>query len=250
MVNTIPDLHFIGDSQTFALYTYEPVGEADQNDLFSGQDEVINGYRRKDNITNATLASYRAIYNDQGIEKEDIFFYVYGLLHSEEYKTNYKSDLAKQLPKIPHVKDFWGFSAAGRQLSDLHINYESVDPFPITEVSRSEVGSDFDFYRIRKLSFGSRSDKSTLTFNDHISLTGIPDDTFKYQVNGRSALEWIIDRYQVRTHKDSQISNDPNKYSEEVEDPRYILDLIKRIVTVSVETVRIIRGLPPLDIIG
>lgn len=132
MVDSLPDLESISKAQWFALYTYEPV-ELDPNDLLSLVDDptLINGYRRKDNITKATLKSFRTIYSDQKLTKEDIFFYVYGLLHSGQYKEKYSADLAKLLPRIPKVKDFWGFSKSGRALSELHLNYESVEPYPL-----------------------------------------------------------------------------------------------------------------------
>ena len=233
----------------FGLYTYEPTEEGTQGGLFDEIDgEVIEGYRRKDNITDATLSSYQGFYEDTKIGKDDIFFYVYGLLHSPMYKEQYKADLMKMLPRIPKVKDFWGFSKSGRALADLHLNYETVEPYPLEEVTTGRVDDEYDFYRVKKLSFASRKDRSKIIYNANISLSGIPEEVYGYQVNGKSALEWILDRSQVTTHKDSQITNDPNDYSREVGDPRYIIDLSKRIVTVSVETSRIVTALPTLDI--
>nr|WP_271396309.1 type ISP restriction/modification enzyme [Neomicrococcus lactis] len=249
IVDTLPDLHLIGDAQTFALYSYERISDGEQPDLLESATGVIDGYRRRDNITDATLASFRALYDDPKIEKENIFFYVYGLLNSEEYKGKYKADLAKMLPRIPKVKDFWGFSNSGRQLADLHLNYETVEPYPLEESAHGIPTDDFDFYRVQKISFGSRTDKSRIVYNSNITLKGIPEEALEYQVNGKSALEWIIERYQVTTHKDSQIRNDPNDYSRELGDHRYIVDLIKRVVTVSLETMHIIERLPSLEII-
>lgn len=140
----------------------------------------------------------------------------------------------------------------GRGLADLHLNYETVEPYALEEISTgsiTEVSDEaYDFYRVNKLSFGARKDRLRIIYNARITLAGIPEEAFDYQVNGKSALEWIIDRYQVTTHKDSQITNDPNDYCREVGNPRYILDLIKRIVTVSVETNRIVANLPELEI--
>ncbi|WP_159824399.1 DEAD/DEAH box helicase [Arthrobacter sp. 9AX] len=236
--------------QCFSLYTYEPSVENAQEDLFANAEEIgVDGYRRKDNITDSTLSAYRSFYEDSQISKEDIFYYVYGLLHSPTYKARFKADLVKMLPRIPKVKNFWGFSGAGRQLADLHLNYETVEPYAVKEIVQGEPAGDlYDFYRVRKLSFGARKDRSRIVYNQRITLAGIPDEAFDYQVNGKSALEWVIDRYQVTTHKDSQITNDPNDYCREVGNPRYILDLIKRIVTVSVETNKIIANLPALEI--
>jgi predicted helicase len=242
-----------GGNQSFPLYTYEAVAEGAQGDLFTTFDAdsaIVEGYRRKDNITDATLTAYRGFYEESQIGREDIFFYVYGLLHSPAYKEQYRADLMKMLPRIPKVKDFWGFSTRGRDLAALHLNYETVEPYPLEEIVQGAPGDDqYEFYRVTKLSFGARKDHSRIIYNRGITLAGIPDEAYAYQVNGKSALEWIIERYQVTTHKDSRITNDPNAYCREVGDPRYILDLIKRMVTVSVETNRIVAGLPDLDIV-
>lgn len=249
IVDKLPDLHSIGDAQCFSLYTYEPLSSEAQGDLFTEHtSDVIDGYRRKDNITDATLVTYCGFYEDVQIGKEDIFYYVYGLLHSPTYKDQFKADLMKMLPRIPKVKDFWEFSSAGRKLADLHLNYETVQPYPLEEITSGSVGDEYEFYQVRKLSFGSRKDRSKIIYNQNVALNGIPDQAYEYQVNGKSALEWIIDRYQITTHKDSQITNNPNDYSREVGEPRYIIDLIKRIVTVSVETNRIVADLPALEI--
>lgn len=249
MHNMIPALTPNGGNQCFSLYAYEPVNLEAQGGLFDEIDsDVVEGYRRKDNVTDATLSSYRGFYEDPKIGKEDIFFYVYGLLHSPMYKEQYKADLAKMLPRIPKTKDFWGFSASGRKLADFHLNYEKVAPYPLEENITGTIGDEYAFYQVRKLSFGSRKDRTKIIYNSNITLAGIPDEVYEYQVNGKSALEWIIDRYQITTHKDSQITNDPNEYSKEIGNPRYILDLIKRIVTVSVETNKIVANLPVLEI--
>ena len=248
----LPSLGAATGLQVMGLYTYEQVPEGELA-VPEADEIVVDGYRRKDNITDATLTTYRGFYEDASISKEDIFYYVYGLLHSPTYKKTYKADLMKMLPRIPKVKDFCSFSTAGRQLAKLHLNYETVEPYALEEVSASSVPDDkdmqYDYYRVSKMSFGSRKDRSRIIYNSHITLEGIPEGALDCQVNGKSALEWILDRYQVTTHKDSQITNDPNDYSREVGDPRYIIDLIKRIVTVSVETNSIVAALPALDIV-
>ncbi|WP_426302046.1 DEAD/DEAH box helicase [Arthrobacter sp. R-11] len=248
MVGLLPDLNILTANQCFTLYTYEPVPEGELP-LVSGDAVVLDGYVRKDNITDATLTAYRGFYEDPAISKESVFYYVYGLLHSPTYKEKYKADLVKMLPRIPKVKDFWGFSKAGRDLADLHLNYETVEPHALEEIVKGAPGDDeYEFYRVNKMSFGARKDRSRIIYNSNITLAGIPEEVFDYQVNGKSALEWILDRYQVTTHKDSQIVNDPNDYSREVDDPRYILDLIKRVVTVSLNTNRIVADLPKFEI--
>jgi predicted helicase len=249
ITDVIPDLEMVAHAQGFSLFTYEPVPEGEL-DLELGSQVVVDGYVRRDNITDETLTSYRGLYEDGQIGKEDIFYYVYAVLHSPAYKEQYRADLMKMLPRIPRVKDFWGYSQAGRALAKLHLDYETVMPYPLEEITKGAPGGDeYDFYRVNKLSFPSRKDHSSIVYNQRVTLAGIPDEAYDYQVNGKSALEWIIDRYQVSTHKDSQITNDPNDYCREIGNPRYVLDLIKRIVTVSVETTRIVAQLPALEIV-
>jgi predicted helicase len=253
MTATVPALTPNGGNQCFSLYAYDRLVGDEQGDLFEDPDSVVvAGYRRRDNITDTTLATYSAFYEDTELKKEDIFYYVYGLLHSPVYREQYRSDLVKMLTRIPKVKDFWAFSQAGRQLAELHLNYETVQPFALEEISSGSIAgvSDeaFDFYRVNKLSFGARKDRSRIIYNPRITLAGIPDEAFDYKVNGKSALEWIVDRYQVTTHKESQITNDPNDYCREVGNPRYIVDLVKRIVTVSLETNKIVASLPTLEV--
>jgi predicted helicase len=252
ITDLIPDLEMISKAQCFSLYTYDALPEGEFPMLAEGE-TLVEGYRRRDNVTDATLTSYCGFYKDLAISKEDIFYFVYGLLHHSTYREIYKADLMKMLPRIPKVTNFWGFSSAGRALAKLHINYETIAPHPLVETRKSEAPQDrdsqFDFYRVDKMSFLGRKDRSGVVYNSEITLTGIPETAYDYQVNGKSAIEWILDRYQVTTHKESQIINDPNDYSREVDDPRYVIDLLARIVTVSLETVRIVAALPPLDIL-
>ncbi|KUM37465.1 DEAD/DEAH box helicase [Arthrobacter sp. EPSL27] len=254
LTDQLPDLHAIGDTQCFSLYTYEPAPEGELA-LELGTSVALDGYIRRDNITDATLVTYRGFYEDSDISKEDIFYYVYGVLHSPIYKEQYKADLMKMLPRIPKVKDFRNFSTAGRELADLHLNYETVEPYPLEEILNGAAiptglvtDEAYDFYSVTKMSFGARKDRSSIIFNSRITLAGIPAEAFDYQVNGKSAVEWILERYQVTTHKDSQITNNPNSYCREVGNPRYILDLIRRIVTVSLASMKIVGQLPDLDI--
>ena len=193
------------------------------------------------------------------ITKDDIFFYVYGLLHSPDYRETYAADLKKSLPRIPLVEDLWPFVKAGRDLSELHLGYESVTPYPLDGLDTLPLpGTDpYDFYRVEKMAFAKVrdpetkklvADRSTVKYNSQITLSGIPEEAYRYQLGSRSAVEWIIDRYQVKTDKASGIVNDPNDWSKEVSDPRYIIDLLARIVTVSLETMSIVDALPPLAI--
>ncbi|TFC37679.1 type ISP restriction/modification enzyme [Cryobacterium sp. TMT2-42-4] len=252
ITDSVPNLHLIHTGSAYSLYTYEPLPEGTFPMLNDG-DEIVDGYIRRENVTDATLDAYRTRFPEVSLNKEDIFYYVYGLLHSPTYRDAYKADLMKMLPRIPKVADFWGFSRAGRDLAGLHLGYEGVAPHTLTETSKAAAPTEreeqFDYYSVGKMSFLGRKDRSGIIYNSQIIITGIPEAAYDYQVNGKSAIEWILDRYQVTTHKESQIINDPNDYSREVDDPRYIIDLLARIVTVSLETVGIVAALPPIDVL-
>jgi predicted helicase len=250
ITDAIPNLHLHDTGQCFPLYLYEkpkakPKG---QSALFDGNTD--SEYRRKDAITDAALKSFRTHYGDPAISKEDIFCYVYGVLHSPEYKRRFASDLKKMLPRIPMTPDFHAFSSAGRELAKWHLDYESVEPYPLQEASDRFDFDQKDQYRICKMTFGKKDgkpDKSVIVYNSHIALTAIPLEAYEYVVNGKPALEWIMERYQLTRDPDSQIANDPNDYSD---DPAYILNLVKRIVRVSLETVRIVNNLPALNTVA
>jgi predicted helicase len=246
--NQVIDIQAIANGQCFPLYYYE---EGPNGDMFSGARP--DGLVRRDAINDAALAKFRKVYVDNNLVKEDMFYYVYGILHSPEYRSRFEADLKKQLPRIPYAKDFWAFSKAGRELARWHLNYETVEPYPLGQAGELDLG-DAVLYRVQKMAFARKrvdgkltEDKTTLVYNSRIALTGIPSETHEYIVNGKSALEWVIERYQVSTDKDSGIVNDPNEWATEHNDPAYILNLVKRVVRVSVETVRIVNSLPPLQ---
>ncbi|HEX5853690.1 MAG TPA: DEAD/DEAH box helicase [Solirubrobacteraceae bacterium] len=245
ITSIMPSHDFVEKGQCFPRFFYEPATNSDT--LFTEHD-VIDGYRRRDAITDETLASYQSHY-DNGVTKEDIFYYIYGLLHSPTYKQRYAADLKKMIPRIPMVADFRGFSDAGRRLAAWHLNYEEVDPWPLDEVASAGVQNS---YRVEKMRFGKDAkavDKTRITYNTHLTLAGIPEEAYRYEVNGKSAIEWIMDRYQVKTDRDSGIVNDPNDWALEHENPRYIVDLVKRIVSVSMATVDIVERLPDLELL-
>ena len=285
MTDLLPDLHTMGTTQTFPLYTWEPLSptSGSEPDLFadlatsseSRADEaatassldfsrpigdqipiILDGYRRVDNVTDATLASYREHYGDAGITKEDIFFYVYALLHHPEYRDRYEDDLKKMLPHIPRAAGFRTYASVGRELADLHVNYERVEPYPSVqeEASLHAPADPWERYRIgeRKMRFpklGRRDkDVTRLEYNDYVTLTGIPAPAQGYSISGRSPLEWIIDRYHVKTDKASGIVNDPNDFLREQGHPDAVVDLIKRLVTVSMRTQELLATLPKLEI--
>ncbi len=237
----VPDLHMQSTSQCFPLYWYdEPSGDG-----LLGRSEPV----RHDAITDESLTVFHEAYGDASITKEDIFFYVYGLLHSPEYRRRFANNLKKELPRIPLAKDFRAFEEAGRKLGELHVNYESVEPWPVEEVGSSENPG-----RTEKMAWGKVRDKETgklvkdftvLKVSDSLTLRGIPERAQEYVVNGKSALGWLVDRYKVTTDKKSGIVNDPNLYAPD--NPRYIVDLVESVITVSLETLDIVDSLPPLN---
>jgi predicted helicase len=154
------------------------------------------------------------------------------------------------MPRIPYTGDFWSFSKAGRKLAELHLNYEKVKPYPVKEQKDELDLDDKKLYLVDKMRFGKTGkeiDKTKIQYNNHITLTGIPIEAYDYIISGRSAIEWLFDRYQLKRDKDSGIQNNPNDWSKEHDDPKYIINLLKSVITVSVETMKIVNGLPPLN---
>jgi predicted helicase len=253
IVDSLPNLHLISGGQCFPLYFYEKAADtgASNGALFSENEATADaeGYVRREAITDTALENFRRHYGDRSITKEDIFYYVYGVLHSPEYRSRFAADLKKVLPRVPYAPDFWTFSKAGRYLAYWHLNYETAEPWPVEEDAKPQGDlNDLAYYRVEKMRFasagGREKDKSVIVFNGRITLRGIPLEACDYVVNGKSAIEWVMERYQVSTDSDSGIKNDPNDWSD---DPRYIVDLLKRIVRVSLETVKIVNGLPALQ---
>lgn len=237
----VPNYHSLDTCMVFPLFTYEA---SDTLAIDGGED--VGGHRRVENITDATLAEYRrAVGSD--VTKEDIFFYVYGILHSTDYRAQFAADLKKMLPRIPKVKAFAAFADAGRELAELHLNFETVRPYPVVETFAPNAKLRVE--KMRYLKRGRETDKTTIVYNSDITVSSIPEEAHEYMLGSRSALDWIIERYQVKTDRASGIVNDPNDWSTERGDARYILDLIARITTVSVETVHIVKSLPPLELI-
>lgn len=275
ITDKIPDLQVCFNGQCFPLYYYEELGEGD---MFAARER----FARKDGISDYILAKARSQYRDKKIEREDLFYYVYGFLHSPDYRRAFSADLKKMLPRIPLVKsasDFWAFSRAGRKLAELHLNYEQAEPYRALVVSSGASASDLPIfrgeaadarsaygaedpqtlYRVSQMRFAKTNgtdkkggakrtdDRSRIVYNEKLTIAGIPAEAYEYVVNGKSAIEWLMERYAVSTDKASGIRNDPNDYAAEHGDPAYIFNLVLRIITVSLETVKIVKSLPRLE---
>ena len=295
MTDTLPDIQLMGNGQCFPLYLYEKIEDdetfkgANFDLLTDSKQELVNSaytvtdkngiplYKRTDAITNEGLAHFANYYSSQmnegdSITKEDIFYYIYGLLNSEDYRERYAENLMKQLPNIPRVKkykDFIDFSKAGRNLADLHINYENVDMYQgvkfnskLTNLkladgqnwAKSNI-SDDQFY-VTKMKYAKRKNDETgkneddptkIVYNNHITIEHIPEEAYDYVVNGKPAIEWIIERQSVKTDKNSEITNDANDWAlETMNNARYPLELLLRVINVSLKTQKIVNGLPDL----
>ena len=222
MASLIPCFDILEKTQCFPFYTYDE-----------------DGGNRRENITDWALEQFRAHYRDEAITKWDIFHYVYALLHHPNYRGRYQANLKRELPRLPFGSNFWGFAKAGQRLGEIHIGYETVPEYQLEFIENREVPLD---WRVEKMKLSK--DKTQLVYNDFLTLDGIPAKAFDYRLGNRSALEWVIDQYCVKTDKRSGIVNDPNR----TEDPQYIVRLIGKVIAVSLETVGIVEGLPELGV--
>ena len=227
MVDCTPNLVVTGGfgspTQCFPFYIYDE-----------------DGTNRRENITDWALQQFRTHYQDDTITKWDIFHYNYGLLHHPDYREKYKANLKRDLPHIPYAKDFWGFSKAGERLAEIHVNYESQPEYrELKFIQNPDVPLD---WRVEKMKLSK--DKTQIVYNNFLTIDGIPSEVFNYRLGSRSALEWIIDQYRVKIDKRSGIVNDPNR----TDDPQYIVNLIGKVITVSLETVEIVNNLPEFDL--
>jgi predicted helicase len=229
-----------GGSQCFPFYVYKE-----------------DGTNRRENITNWALGHIQEHYQDDKITKWDIFYYVYGILHHPDYRAKYAENLKRELPRIPLAKDFWGFSMAGKELAGLHIEYEKLEPWPLKyiETCSGVVGASGTRPKAERRSalpiplsyrvedkMRLAKDHRSLKVNDSLTLGGIPPETFEYRLGNRSALEWVIDQYQVTEDKHSGIRSNPNR----PDDPEYIVRLVGQVIRVSLETVKLVKSLPAL----
>ena len=264
MTDVTPDYQLMMNGQCFPLYVYTKEERGEQMTLFDkGDDE----YRCTSGITDFMLERCRAEFGEK-VTKEDIFYFIYGVLHSPDYRKRFEADLKKSLARIPLPKtgaDFAAFVKAGRKLGDLHCGYESVktwegcvvdvvpgydSPYHVTKMRFAKKDNPTDENKNGKLDRKEVEDRSRIIYNDRITIRGIPLAAYDYVVNGKSAVEWVMERYQVTTNKDSGIVNDPNKWLAECGNERYIVDLILKVVTVSMETQKIVSSLPRLDFVN
>jgi len=217
--NLIPSLDLAFEkAQCFPLYTY-----------------TEDGTNRTENITDWTLTHFHNHYQDTSITKWAIFHYVYGLLHHPSYREKYKANLKRELPRLPMAADFWAYSKSGGKLADLHLNYEDQAPYRLKLIENSKVPFSLKVEKMRL-----SKDKRQLKYNDFLTLDGIPERVFEYKLGNRCALDWVIDQYRVKVDKRSGIVNDPNR----PDDKKYILELVKKVITVSLETLKVIEALP------
>ncbi len=245
ITDTVPDLGFNNASQCFPRYRYRK--PTDATDTAKVQDE-FPGIQPKpdciDNISDLAFRSFREHYRDDTITKDAIFDYVYGILHSPSYREEFANDLSKEIPRIPFAPDFHAFAEAGKTLAALHLGYETCEQYPLSLVFAHNGEPQPHHFRLteKAMCFATPA-KTTLIINEHLRLSGIPQAAHQYVVNGRTPLEWFIDRYKIKRDRDSGIRNDPNGW---FADPRDLVTAIERIVYVSVESTRVIEELPSL----
>ena len=238
LVDVVPDYQPDGGTQCFPMYVHD------------NEDAKAEPARRY-GITDVGLAHFQAAYTNEIITKEDVFYYVYGILHSSDYRRRYADNLGKELPRIPRVRnaaDFRAFTRAGRTLGEIHVGFERVPEHPARIEGPAKPTNKQ--YRVEKMKLGKGKDKTVIHYNDHITVRDIPIEAYEYIVNGKSAIEWVMERQSVTTDKASGIVKDANDWAiETVGDPRYPLSLLLRAITVSLETIRIVDALPKLDIL-
>lgn len=236
LFKNIPDVQAFQNAIYYPLYFYENK----EKNLF------VSDEKKQDGITDFIYNLAREKYGVPRITKEDIFYYVYGFLHNEDYRKEYEADLKKMIPKLPLVEEYSDFkqiSQIGRDLAKLHLNYEEIDR-PENILVDGESSNNFN---VEKMKFISKDDKSIIIYNSNIKISNIPLEAYNYQINGKSAIEWIMDRYKIDTDKDSGIVNDPNLWCKEHNNPKYILNLLLSIITLSIKTNELVKQLPKIE---
>ena len=251
MVDAIPDKHALANSQCFPLYLYNEDSNDEQTNLFTkGADKG-----KESAISEEGFNYFSRNFSDIQITKEDIFYYVYGILHSKEYTEKYRNNLSKELPRIPlckNSKDFQTFAELGKALSELHLNFDNAEKFPITfkegDLRLMYIEDRRKFFKLEKMKFAKKNNKTSVIYNRNLTIENIPEKAFKYKVNGRSALEWVMDTYIIKKDKETGIQNNINDFiNENHKDPEYFIELFQKIITVSLKTLEIIESLPSLN---
>ena len=181
------------------------------------------------------LHNFRSQYQDESISKWDVFHFVYAVLHHPDYREHYQANLKRELPRLPFVSDFWSYAKAGRRLGNIQVSYEDQPEYPLDFIETPGMSLD---WRVEKMKLSK--DKTCILYNDFLTLAGVPPESFDYRLGNRSALDWIIDQYRIKTDKRSGITNDPNR----TDDPQYIVKLIAKVITISLETVALVNDLP------
>ena len=258
-VDDIPDLNLLeAGAQCFPLWVYERRDNEDQNLLHDDAEIDEHGYVRRDAVTDQALAMFRDAYG-RAVSKLDIFHYVYGLLHLPTYRDRFANNLANELPRIPLAvlpEHFQTLVEAGRELGQLHVGFEDVEPWPLEFAKggwEPVDGLDPEAWfrvgkKMRNPGSGAAKDRSVIVYNDRITVAGVPPEAFDYVVNGKPAIAWVMERQCIKTDKASGIVNDANRYAvETMGDPAYPLKLVARVIRVSMETQRIVGSLPEPD---
>lgn len=251
MVNHIPCLDFLEKTQCFPRWLPGEQSKTAVDDLFEAQNPMPSGFSPE------ALPHFQTAYPDESITEDDLFYYIYGILHSEDYRTRYANNLMKELPRIPRVatyEQFMAFVEAGQELARLHVHFEDVTPYAGVTIEYTKPGQPS--FRVKQMRWGkikgktgnAAKDKSTLIYNDWITVKNIPLEAQEYVVNKKSALDWVVERACVSIDKASGIVNDFNDYAAEMGNERYPLDLFLKIITVSLETMKIVKTLPKLEI--
>ena len=239
ITDCVPDLHILeSGTQCFPLYYYEESDNSGQRTLF---DNDNNNIVRRDGLSDFILQRCRQEFGYR-ITKEDIFFYIYGLLHSKQYRQKFSADLKKMLPRIPLVKEFWAFSKAGGELAKLHLNYENIAPTDVVKIDKHS-----DNYTVEKIRFPQKNKKDTIIFNPYITISNVPLRAYDYIVNGKSPIEWLMERYQLTNDSYSKIVNNPNLWCSEHGNSKYIFDLLLKLIALSISTMDIVDSLPDIS---
>ena len=251
MIDCVPNLHTMDTGQCFPLYLYE---KPEDGNLFDQEKTDRHGYVRRDAITEDALLMFQKAYG-AGTNRLDVFHYIYGLLHVPAYRGRFANNLSKQLPRIPLAADkkhFYALAEAGENLGSLHVGFDHVEPWPI-EFSEggwkvSEGISPDKWFRVDKMKLAGTQKspgRTSIVYNENITVCGIPEEAWEYEVNGKPALKWVMDRQCVNTDGESGIANDANIYATETAgDSSYPLRLLAQVIRVSIETMRIVKSLP------